>query len=86
MDNYAITRSFDSPKFSQEAIDAQKQHDIRLGKNRLLLHWVLFKKVILAKSFSRSLLQNERLIWKIRVVIESTIPHVSLKITLVPSS
>ncbi len=54
----------------------------RTGKNEVIVSTFGNKEENnIHENFSRSLLQNERLIWKIRVTIESTTPHISLNNT-----
>ena len=67
-----------APSSVKKRLTLKKQHDIRDGKAQAITTLGAVQESDLSQNFSRSLLQNERLIWKIRVVIESTIPHVSL--------
>ena len=67
-----------APSSVKKRSTLNQQHDLAVGKEQTKTTLAAVQESDSAKNFSRSLLQNERLIWKIRVVIESTIPHVSL--------
>ena len=67
-----------APSSVKKRSTLNQQQDLAVGKEQVKSTLGTVQESDSAKNFSRSLLENERLIWKIRVVIESTIPHVSL--------